>query len=571
MHWFRRTLAGVVAAAVAAATAATALAGPKGPEHKFKDWKEGYWANESMARLHLMGILQGNADGTIAPNRPITHLEAAVMLARYLGLEASGEFKGEIGHPGGKWRLKVDGQEITIDLRVRGDRLQVKWGDDEVVLVDARGKAMGRYEAQVPAWGRTAVAAALEYGFLVTGGKKLNVRKPLTRLEAAMMLVKAAGLDAEARARGAASLTFKDREAIRKGLRGYVALAVENGLITGYPDGTFQPNKPVTRAEWAALLDRFDRGADESPDQRQERGTLTAISQTALTVGGVRYSLSDDVWVFIGGRRAQLGDLHAGDRVLVQLDAQARVQLIVLLQRADEPPETVQVERTGTVAGLDPGDHELVLDTGTELISVHYAAETPVHYSQLTLDVSALAAGHQVAAHGTLSGSVMTADRITIGVNGSTVSFPATFQSRTAGSITFRHGGAVHTFPVSSGAMVSAVGVEVGLNWLTRGDGLFLTVQNGVVVDAELVSRAGVTWTGLITHVDLSGKSLQMALVLPGTSLGTLATVAWDGDTIFTDAGAAADAGALSLGRAVVMTGDLTGSATVEADIIALP
>ena len=30
------------------------------------------------------------------------------------------------------------------------------------------------------------------------------------------------------------------------------------GIITGYPDGTFKPNKPITRAEFAAIAARFD-------------------------------------------------------------------------------------------------------------------------------------------------------------------------------------------------------------------------------------------------------------------------------------------------------------------------
>ncbi|MFH1576060.1 MAG: S-layer homology domain-containing protein, partial [Candidatus Margulisiibacteriota bacterium] len=38
----------------------------------------------------------------------------------------------------------------------------------------------------------------------------------------------------------------------------YVKSAVELGLIEGYPDGTFRPNWPMTRAEVVAVLARFD-------------------------------------------------------------------------------------------------------------------------------------------------------------------------------------------------------------------------------------------------------------------------------------------------------------------------
>ena len=33
---------------------------------------------------------------------------------------------------------------------------------------------------------------------------------------------------------------------------------LEKGLLKGYPDGSFQPDKPVTRAELAAILDRLN-------------------------------------------------------------------------------------------------------------------------------------------------------------------------------------------------------------------------------------------------------------------------------------------------------------------------
>lgn len=50
--------------------------------------------------------------------------------------------------------------------------------------------------------------------------------------------------------------TFYDAEDISPKLRHTVALAVENGLITGMPNGTFQPQEPINRASAAILLSR---------------------------------------------------------------------------------------------------------------------------------------------------------------------------------------------------------------------------------------------------------------------------------------------------------------------------
>ena len=39
----------------------------------------------------------------------------------------------------------------------------------------------------------------------------------------------------------------------------FIQVLVQKGIIAGYPDGTFKPDRPVTRAEFAALLNKaFD-------------------------------------------------------------------------------------------------------------------------------------------------------------------------------------------------------------------------------------------------------------------------------------------------------------------------
>ncbi|WPD19665.1 SpoIID/LytB domain-containing protein [Thermaerobacter composti] len=52
------------------------------------------------------------------------------------------------------------------------------------------------------------------------------------------------------------SLTFKDRDAIPAWARSSVAAAVAAGYLSGYPDGTFRGNHSATRAEMATIVDR---------------------------------------------------------------------------------------------------------------------------------------------------------------------------------------------------------------------------------------------------------------------------------------------------------------------------
>ena len=73
------------------------------------------------------------------------------------------------------------------------------------------------------------------------------------RLTAAVVLVRAAGLRGEAEARAGALLTVADAGAIPSASRGYVAVALERGLLTA-EGGAFRPQSTLTRLELAHAL-----------------------------------------------------------------------------------------------------------------------------------------------------------------------------------------------------------------------------------------------------------------------------------------------------------------------------
>lgn len=74
--------------------------------------------------------------------------------------------------------------------------------------------------------------------------------KNVTRAEAVSMIVRALNLSDEQR-----STKFPDVP-MHHYASGAIASASERGIIGGYPDGSFQPDKPITRAEMAAILTR---------------------------------------------------------------------------------------------------------------------------------------------------------------------------------------------------------------------------------------------------------------------------------------------------------------------------
>lgn len=71
---------------------------------------------------------------------------------------------------------------------------------------------------------------------------------------------------------------FNDVNEIPAGSIGYVNVAVEQGITTGYGDNTFKPNQPVKRGEMAAFLDRTNDGLLEQSGAITVQGTITGIS-----------------------------------------------------------------------------------------------------------------------------------------------------------------------------------------------------------------------------------------------------------------------------------------------------
>ncbi|HHY94131.1 MAG TPA: hypothetical protein GX513_03845, partial [Firmicutes bacterium] len=138
-------------------------------------------------------------------------------------------------------------------------------------------------------WAAGYLDVALADG-LLPAATVFQPNKPADRLWVAVMLVKAMGLEAEAEASADTSLPFRDAHLIPADLVGYVAVAVQHGIVAGYDDKTFRPNKPVTRLEMAALLDRADFWLPPRSDY-QVKGTIVATDadDSTITLDVYRY------------------------------------------------------------------------------------------------------------------------------------------------------------------------------------------------------------------------------------------------------------------------------------------
>ncbi|MDB4895882.1 MAG: putative S-layer associated protein [Firmicutes bacterium] len=485
-------------------------------EQDFKDWQSDFWANESLARMITRGVIQGNGDATIASYRSVTRLEAAIMMSRLLELQAP-----EI--PTGHSTVKASWGEIQVTNTTSEFTIRIKTSQGEFTLADG---------ADIPEWGRKAILAGLREGFVVFDGASLSPMKALTRLEAAIMMVKAAGLDAQAQARAGASLDFKDADKIPARLRGYVAIAVESGFVTGYEDGTFQPGQILTRAEWAALLDRLDRaqGAPVTADGRQIKATVTAVSNGAVAVttpvypGGVTYRVAVNAVIYSGGKEIALADIHADDQVIINLNSTRQILLLTVTN--------VKRQVSGTVEAFVSASASV---TGSIRLSGNGSSRTYTVNSQTRVIL-----GGQTATFA----DVRTGDQVTLKLDGSVVkeiaikaaagTVAGTLQAVSFGSntvlpsVTVRSSNqAQATYSIADYAVIKAAnGTAITLGDLNVGDELTLKTERDLVVAIQVKAMAPVRIaTGQVEAFVSATASVAGAITIRENGVATTYTV----------------------------------------------
>lgn len=186
---------------------------------KFGDVKSGEWYVDSVSKLVGLGGIAGYDDGTFRPSGTITRAEYTSIVARSLGLKP---VEGLSGH-----------------------------------------------------WSAGIMAAATEAG-LVKSGEFNDVTSPITRNEMARMAVRAVEYQKEAVPEDYgdyaplmtdinASAAFKED----------VTKVVAMGIISGYPDKTFQGTRTLSRAEASAVVIRIlDKDARKVPAKPSAVGTI---------------------------------------------------------------------------------------------------------------------------------------------------------------------------------------------------------------------------------------------------------------------------------------------------------
>lgn len=146
--------------------------------------------------------------------------------------------------------------------------------------------------ADVPsnAWYYETIQIAKKYGYINgTGDNKMDPEGKVTREQAAVIvgrLFKAGPGDVSP-----SDLTFTDRDQISGWSAGYIKAAADKGFLAGYSDGSFQPDRVVTRGEVAKIL-YFYMGTSLSVPGKAYTGADLKTDTTNVTISE-SCSLSD--------------------------------------------------------------------------------------------------------------------------------------------------------------------------------------------------------------------------------------------------------------------------------------
>lgn len=162
--------------------------------------QSGHWAYKYMKRL-----MQKNIISEYRPDDNITRAEFSSMLVSALGLDES-EYRGIF-------------KDITADM-----------------------------------WYAKKIQTVSDYRYLppeMTDGENAGALKPLNRAELAAMSALASGKIS------AKAAEFNDIDECEPWMLRYIGSAAENGIMSGDPDGNFNPYKEVTRAEACVVLTKL--------------------------------------------------------------------------------------------------------------------------------------------------------------------------------------------------------------------------------------------------------------------------------------------------------------------------
>lgn len=193
-----------------------------------------HWAKEAISAAEASGVVTGYPDGTFRPDSTISRVEFFNMINRMFGFTKESE-------------------AIYSDVSSRS------WHASVVRKANAAGYISGYYDGTI------------------------HPEDRVTRQEAAVIVSRLRTLPT-----ASSSPVFTDAEAIADWSRPAIVGSIEAKVMVGYPDGTFRPLTPITRAEALMILNKaFSyKAAAVIPDMVYEQSGTYGPSEGTVSIAG---------------------------------------------------------------------------------------------------------------------------------------------------------------------------------------------------------------------------------------------------------------------------------------------
>lgn len=279
----------------------------------FFDVSNSHWANKRIKAMALHGIIKGYAGGFFRPNASVSHIEALTMILRMEGADA------------GDLKEALQDQDVP---------------------------------KSVPLWAKGYAALAMDKGILTKKeAAKFQPLRAAKRYEVVIYLGRALDIDPDDDNK---DLDFKDLKSIPDEALDYLPYLVEKGYFTGYHNGKFMPNKPVTRAEMATILSKIiaDKDLDDDEDdvdveiidKFKAKGIITDLDdeELVLKVNGKKREFTvdpDEVIVFLDNKESTYSKLKEGYKALILCDSDKEALVIYAHSKdVDDEDEDEEIE-----------------------------------------------------------------------------------------------------------------------------------------------------------------------------------------------------------------------------------
>ncbi|MDD2446398.1 MAG: S-layer homology domain-containing protein [Tissierellia bacterium] len=311
----------------------------------FKDVPSTHWAYSYIEDMSKQGAISGYPEGVFKPKETLTYLETMQLLSKLLDMSAT-----EVNES------KTRYSKVVEDLKVP------QWAQEAVMKCIYEGVISEAELKQASSLG------------MITVGTNKRVR----RLDVAVYMAKAMGLEKEANSKPFVVLTYKDLKDIKSDYHKLIYVLVETGVlsVSGTGNGYFEPASPLLREQMAKMMSTAFDYLNKNPqtpvnpevpketDTNVVVGTIRSITKVGtnssiaveLKTGSLTYFLIDTLTAIrLDGKLATSSSIFEGQTVEVTVKNGSTTAI-----RVDV--ETLESKIEGTIKSVTPITNRITIE-----------------------------------------------------------------------------------------------------------------------------------------------------------------------------------------------------------------